>query len=148
MKVRIFVIAATALILGLVSFPPESWAGFRVCNRSDQTVHVAIGYYNKDYGWMSEGWWTVHSGDCDEIIEGNLHSRYYYVYADGDDGGVWDADKGQDGGFFCVSHAKFTLRNSDFLSGSNIDCEKGGQTTKQFYEVDTKEYVNFTHTLR
>jgi len=136
------------IVIGLVSFSSQSSAGFRVCNKSDQSANVAVGYKSNDYGWVSEGWWVIDAGNCEQIITGDLNSRYYYIYAEGTGDEVWQAKKGQDGGFFCISSSKFTLRNEDFQKGTNIDCEASGQKTKHFTEVDTGSYEGFTFNLK
>ncbi len=56
-------------------------ADFRVCNGSQNLVGVAIGYRAKD-GWITEGWWQVPATTCATVIEGELQSRYYYLYAE------------------------------------------------------------------
>ena len=65
-------------------------ADFRVCNGTQNLVGVAIGYRAKD-GWNTEGWWQVPASTCATLIEGELQSRYYYLYAE-------DAARGTDCG--------------------------------------------------
>jgi len=137
-----------ALAVGLSLTAGSAMAGFKVCNRSNGKVSVAIGYKNGDYGWTSEGWWTIAGDDCHNIVNGKLDQRYYYVYATSDDG-VWQASKGeQKGGYFCIAKAKFTFHNRDYETKGEIDCEAGGQVTKQFLEVDTEDADNFTYNLK
>ena len=141
--------AGLALAAAMMIAASPAWAGFKVCNRSKEGISVAVGYNSKDYGWMSEGWWSVSPGDCTRLVSGDLDQRYYYIYAVGDDGGLWAARKGeQDGGFFCISKHKFTYRNSDYMKHNVIDCESGNETTKQFSEVDTENADDFTYNLR
>ncbi|MGO6903871.1 DUF1036 domain-containing protein, partial [Rhizobium ruizarguesonis] len=67
-------------------------ADFRVCNGTQNLVGVAIGYRAKD-GWVTEGWWQVPATTCATLIEGELQSRYYYLYAeDAARGGRWTGD--------------------------------------------------------
>lgn len=146
MKHCISVIAA-ATVFSVMSFTSQSWADFWVCNQSSVRASVAIGYKHMDYGWVSEGWWNVAPDDCISILKGNLPNRYYYVYANGRNT-VWEASEGQKGGFFCTTSKKFTFRNDDFQSGTNIDCEASNQTTRHFIEVDTGDARNFRFNLR
>lgn len=139
------VVGAVALIFVLGA--SQSHADFRVCNKSAERVNVAIGYNSKEYGWTSEGWWGIAPGGCHDIITGRLANRYYYVYAIDDKDGVWEAEKSQEGGFFCIAKAKFTLHNREFETNRVLDCEKGDQVTKQFLSVDTKDADNFTYNL-
>ncbi len=136
------------LAAGLLLTAGNAVAGFKVCNRSDQKISVAIGYKSGDYGWTSEGWWQIESDECHNIITGKLNQRYYYVYATGGDG-VWQARKGeQKGGYFCIGKAKFTFHNREYETKGEIDCESGGQISKQFLEVDTEDADNFTYNLK
>lgn len=138
-------VAATGLLLTSTA----SWVGSKVCNKSSEKVSVSIGYKSGDYGWTSEGWWSVEPGDCTRTVNGDLDQRYYYVCAAGDNGGLWAAHKGeQDGGVFCVAKQKFTFHNRDFSKGDTIDCEAGDQLSKQFSEVDTEAAADFTYDLK
>lgn len=140
---------SVVLAVGLSLTAGSAMAGFKVCNRSDERISVSIGYKHDEYGWTSEGWWTIQSDDCHNIVTGKLNQRYYYVFATGSDGGVWQAHKGeQKGGYFCVGKAKFTFHNREYETKGEIDCEASGQITKQFLEVDTKDADNFTYNLK
>lgn len=138
---------ALAVGLSLTASPALAW--FKVCNQSDEKISVSIGYKHSEYGWTSEGWWSIESDKCHNIVTGKLNQRYYYVYAAGSDGGVWQASKGeQKGGYFCLGKAKYTFHNRDYEKKGEIDCEAGGQITKQFLEVDTEDADNFTYNLK
>ena len=133
---------------GLALTAGGAMAGFKVCNHSDGKVSVAIGYKSGDYGWTSEGWWSIESDECHDIVTGKLDQRYYYVYATSDSG-VWQAHKGdQKGGYFCIAKSKFTFHNRDYETKGEIDCEASSQVTKQFLEVDTEDTDNFTYNLK
>lgn len=144
---RLVKTAMIALVGATICSGP-SFAGFKLCNQSDEGLSVAIGYNNKEYGWVSEGWWNVDKQKCENILTGELNNRYYYIYAEGDNGGLWAAPKDQDSGFFCIKKGKFTLRNDDFQSKNEIDCESNGATTKQFKTVDTKNAQDFEFDLQ
>ena len=137
------------VVLALSSFAgaSPSYAFLRVCNKAVERVNVAVGYNSKDYGWTSEGWWQLSTGDCKDLITGDLTNRYYYVYADDDTDGTWEAKDDQKGGFFCVSDNKFTYHNRDYTDGDKIDCDHGGLDSQHFFEVDTGDSSDFTHNL-
>jgi uncharacterized membrane protein len=145
---RQFVVAAAAVIVGVLSFASQSWAGFQVCNESRQQASVAIAHDSRHAGWVAEGWWTVAPHRCETVIGGRLHGRYYYVYAHGDRGGEWAARRGQRGGFFCVRHGRFSTHSEDFKSGNVINCERSGLMTRHFVVVDVHDAENFRYTLR
>lgn len=134
---------AAALLLATTA---ASQAGFRVCNKSSVQMNVSIGYKDADYGWTSEGWWRINSGDCQSIINGNLTGRYYYVYATANDRD-WSGDDDQDGGYFCISSRKFTIHNNDYSSNDKINCAEGGFKSVRFIELDTGDSVDFTENL-
>ncbi len=68
-------------ILLSCSFAVLAKADFRVCNSTQQSVGVALGYRTLS-GWVSEGWWVVPETGCKTLIEGPLFSRFYYFYAE------------------------------------------------------------------
>lgn len=112
-------------------------AGFRVCNRSGQRIDVAFGYPDKRSGWTSEGWWTIRRGACRRIVREALTGRYYYLYATGSKGGVWQATGNQKGGHFCIRKKRFVLRNRDFVRNGVLDCAAHHLLGRQFLLVDT-----------
>jgi uncharacterized membrane protein len=137
---------ALVLVSSVISGP--SWAGFRVCNRSSQRVDVALGYPHGQFGWTAEGWWTLEPGNCKRVMNGDLTNRYYYLYATGSKGGIWQAKKGQEGGFFCIKRSRFVLQNRNFLSGSKLDCGANNLESRQFFIVDTEGAPNHVHNLK
>jgi uncharacterized membrane protein len=67
----------------------DAKADFRVCNGTQSLVGGAIGYRTAE-GWVTEGWWQIPASSCATLIEGQLESRYYYLYAeDAGGGGRW-----------------------------------------------------------
>ena len=136
---------ATILLLSACA---SASADFQVCNQTDVKVDVSIGYLDAETGWTSRGWWPLPVGGCARVLAGSLTSQYYYVYATGEGGKRWDAQKGQAGGFFCVTPKKFTVPVSDHETDRVLNCEKGGLMTRQFAVIDVgRERSNFTHTL-
>ena len=120
-KVFLFAtIAATPM-----AFAGSAHADFRVCNGTQNLVGVAIGYRAKE-GWISEGWWQVPATTCATLIEGELQSRYYYLYAeDAARGGRWTGDVNM-----CVAENEFKI------VGVN-DCFARGHQQMGFKEYDT-----------
>ncbi len=110
---------------------------FTLCNKSNEDLNVAIGYVDKDYGWMSAGWFIIGRNSCKNLLTGELNNQFYYIYAEGNKGSTWSALNDQDGGFFCIRPGKFTMHNNDYETNGLINCEADGVTTKQFRKVDT-----------
>jgi uncharacterized membrane protein len=124
----LFVLAAPLLAAALAS---PARADFRVCNATQSLVGVAIGYRAKA-GWVTEGWWHIEGSTCKTLIEGQLSSRYYYLYAeDAERGGRWDGPVNM-----CVAEKEFKI------AGVN-DCFARGFQRAGFQEYDTGEQANW-----
>jgi uncharacterized membrane protein len=104
---------------------PAAHADFRLCNDTKSLVGVALGYREQGK-WITEGWWQVPGETCASLIEGDLNSRYYYLYAeDADRGGQWRGDI-----FMCTSDRQFRIDGVD-------ECFARGHQKTGFFEVDT-----------
>jgi uncharacterized membrane protein len=111
-------------------------ADLRVCNQSANQVSIALGY-RADKGWQSEGWWVAPAGDCAVLYQGDLHSRFFYLYvADDIGGGAWDGDR-----FMCTRDESFTIFGVE-------DCLARGYERTGFFEVDTQNRTDWTLQLR
>ncbi len=103
----------------------DARADFRVCNGTQNLVGVAIGY-RAAQGWISEGWWQVPASTCATLIEGELQSRYYYLYAeDAARGGRWTGEVNM-----CVAENEFKISGVE-------DCFARGYQRMGFKEYDT-----------
>ena len=103
----------------------DAAAEFRVCNATQTAVGVAIGYRAKE-GWISEGWWQIPPTTCSTLIEGQLQSRYYYLYAeDAARGGRWTGNVNM-----CVADNEFKITGVQ-------DCYARGYQQFGFKEYDT-----------
>ena len=123
------------LIVGLAAAVSAARADLRLCNKTDSTVGVAIGYKDEN-GWASEGWWNIPPRECKTLLEGPLIARYYYVFAvDYDKGGSWGGK------------ATLCTRNKIFTIRGRTNCEARGYRTTGFFEVDTGEETDWTVTL-
>ncbi|GLS30464.1 Uncharacterized membrane protein [Mesorhizobium albiziae] len=117
-------------VLAALSATPAH-ADFRVCNATQNLVGVAVGYRAKA-GWVTEGWWHVEGSTCKTLIEGQLSSRYYYLYAeDAERGGRWDGPVNM-----CVAEKEFKV------SGVS-DCFARGFQRAGFQEYDTGEQASW-----
>ena len=97
---------------------------------------IALGY-RAERGWQSEGWWVAPPGQCATVFQGDLNSRFYYLYvADDIGGGAWDGDN-----FMCTRDETFTI----FDTG---DCLARGYERTGFFEVDTQNKTDWTLQLK
>lgn len=116
---------AVAAIIGSLAWATPAQADFRVCNGTQNLVGVAIGYRAKE-GWISEGWWQIPATQCATLIEGQLQSRYYYLYAeDAARGGRWTGSVNM-----CVAENEFKITGVQ-------DCYARGFQQFGFKEYDT-----------
>src|SRR3569623_3209473 len=107
-------------------------ADLRGCKQSTNPVSIALGY-RADKGWQSEGWWVAPSTKCAVVYQGDLHSRYFYLYvADDIGGGAWDGSV-----FMCTRDESFTIFGVE-------DCLARGYERTGFFEVDTQNRTDWT----
>ena len=130
-RTRPALIAAALSFLALAAATPAT-ADLRLCNKTDGTISVAIGYKAED-GWRSEGWWNIGGSKCGTLLSGALTSRYYYLYAvDSQHGGEWGGKA-----FMCTRRKLFTI-------GGVENCVARGYERTGFFEVDTAEQRSWT----
>jgi uncharacterized membrane protein len=124
-------IALCALFLATI-MPLAAHADFRLCNRTQSRVGIAVGYKDNDV-WTTEGWWNVPANTCETLMRGPLVARFYYVYAlDYDQGGEWAGQA-----LMCTREKEFTIKGIQ-------DCLARGYDRTGFFEVDTGEQKNWT----
>jgi len=136
-------VAVTAAILVTSS---ESFAQFRVCNRSSaDSIEVAFGLQRERGGWEAEGWFTVKRRQCETLVARTLRERYFYLYAAAADT-VWDGEDDKEGADFCTQpDGAFKLNDDSLKDGDDkVDCEKHGYETRKFFQVDIREAPNYT----
>lgn len=119
-------------VTGVSALPSPAAAEFRLCNRTQSRIGVAMGY-SDSAGWTTEGWWNVAANSCETLLRGDLTARFYYLYAvDYDQGGEW-AGKA----YMCTREKEFTIRD-------NKNCLANGYDRTGFFEVDTQEQKGWT----
>ncbi len=119
------VIASAIGALLWAALPSSAAADFRICNDTKSLVGVALGY-SLEGTWFTEGWWQVPGETCASILEGELNSRFYYIYAeDADRGGQWRGDI-----FMCTANKEFKIEGVE-------ECFERGHQKTGFFEIDT-----------
>ena len=130
-RTRPALVAVALSFVALAAATPAK-ADLRLCNKTDGTISVAIGYKAED-GWRSEGWWNIGGSKCGTLLSGALTSRYYYLYAvDSQHGGEWGGKA-----FMCTRRKMFTI-------GGVENCVARGYERTGFFEVDTAEQRSWT----
>ncbi|MEO7224356.1 MAG: DUF1036 domain-containing protein [Devosia sp.] len=127
---------AGLMLMALIASAAPARADLRVCNQSSNAVSIALGY-RAERGWQSEGWWVAPSGQCAIVFQGDLNSRFYYLYvADDLGGGAWDGDN-----FMCTRDETFTIFDTE-------NCLARGYERTGFFEVDTQNRSDWTLQLK
>ena len=130
-------LAIAGLVLTALSLSAApARADLRVCNESANQVSVALGY-RAEKGWQSEGWWVAPAAACAIVYQGDLNSRFFYLYvADDIGGGAWDGNV-----FMCTRDESFTIFGVE-------DCLARGYERTGFFEVDTQNRTDWTLQLK
>ena len=129
---RLALLLAGFVLMALAASTAPARADLRVCNQSTNQVSIALGY-RAEKGWQSEGWWVAPSGKCAVVYQGDLHSRFFYLYvADDIGGGAWDGTN-----FMCTRDESFTIFGVE-------DCLARGYERTGFFEVDTQNRTDWT----
>ncbi len=127
---------AGLMVMALLATAAPARADLRVCNDSSNPVSIALGY-RADRGWQSEGWWVANPGQCAIVFQGDLNSRFYYLYvADDIGGGAWDGDN-----YMCTRDETFTIFDTE-------NCLARGYERTGFFEVDTQNRSDWTLQLK
>jgi len=123
----VIVLASAGLCL-----PQRAEAGLRVCNGSVDLVNVAIGFETGD-GLRTEGWWTITSNACSQILQEPLTNASYYLHvADG----FGESRLGGDI-TLCIREEKFVLYDGD-------QCWQRGLIEADFFQIETEGAADWT----
>ena len=130
--IRLALMLAGFVLMALAATSAPALADLRVCNQSTNQVSIALGY-RAEKGWQSEGWWVAPPQKCAVVYQGDLHSRFFYLYvADDIGGGAWDGTN-----FMCTRDESFTIFGVE-------DCLARGYERTGFFEVDTQNRTDWT----
>lgn len=110
----------------------DAQAEFAVCNQSFDVVNIAIGR-DVDGIFQTEGWWTVGTNQCANVIREELESRYIYVYAQD----VFGKPILNGTTTMCIEGKRFTISGIE-------SCWSRGHIEARFIEVDTEKTQRWT----
>ena len=123
-------LALTTMLL--VASSLNAAADLRVCNKTNSTVGLAIGYELKGE-WISEGWWNLDPEKCETVLKGLLVKTRYLIHAiDYDKGGQWNGDS-----FMCTQDLEFKIKGTQ-------ECVARGFERTGFFEIDTAGKQDYT----
>jgi uncharacterized membrane protein len=130
--IRLGLALIVMLLGGLCASISPAYADLKVCNQTADPVSVALGY-RAARGWESEGWWVAAPSQCATVFQGNLNSRFFYLFAADDiGGGAWDGSV-----YMCTRDDTFTIFGVE-------DCLARGYERTGFFEVDTQNKTDWT----
>jgi|GEM_PF-1826759 len=109
----------------------EGGVGLHICNRTNVTFDVAVGYSTHTV-LASEGWWNLAPGECKTPIGERLIERYFYYRAEANGG-----DFNGDGNYFCTTKRPFTIARAD-------DCAARGFESEEFRRFETDGRGSYT----
>ncbi len=116
-------------LLGWLALTVPASAQFEVCNQTLDVVNVAIGrQLPASDTFETEGWWTIGSNTCAEIIRDPLVSRYIWVFATD----VFGQDLIEGTVDMCIGEDRFQIEGTE-------SCWTRGYRTVPFHEVDTQD---------
>ncbi|HYU31108.1 MAG TPA: DUF1036 domain-containing protein [Thermoanaerobaculia bacterium] len=133
MRNRTVPIIVSILICASVTASPTK-AELTFCNRTPVDLTAALGYLSSG-AWASAGWYSLRSGECKEVVSGDLENRYYYGYAEDSGTRRW-------GGSY-----NFCTRPQAFQNIQNTNCEAQGFLTTGFFQIDTGDADSYTQDL-
>ena len=128
-KVTKILAAGAVAVLGVSA---QARAEFAVCNQSFDVVNVAIGQLSGDQ-FETEGWWTIGTNQCANVVKEELGNRYIYVYATDVFGQpIIDGTVSM-----CIGEKRFVIEGIE-------NCWERGHKAAMFREVDTQDTVRWT----
>jgi uncharacterized membrane protein len=137
MRREIFVFA---LVLGaLFLHPAAAKAGMHFCNKTSNTVNVAMATIDDVFDSHVWGWWQITPGNCRTPIAADLDttgSLSYYYYADDTAGGTWTGNTR-----FCID-PNYAF---DYNDDQDANCATGAH--REFKSIDTNSDSDFTLNL-
>src|ERR1700753_2438093 len=125
---------------------PRAEAGLRICNQDKIKYRTAIGYVDRQKGWVAKGWLSLEPGECKDALGFRVDNRFDYYYAVGhDDNNSHIKITGENA--FCIETRKFRIYQADYGKSTPEDCAKDGYRSEKFKKVDVQGKPEFTINL-
>lgn len=136
---RWIIISAFFVFAAIVVHPAAARAGMHFCNKTSNTVNVAMATIDDLFDSHVWGWWQIEPDACKTPIGADLDSSGgtdYYYYAYDTSGGTWSGSTR-----FCIDpSAAF-----DFNDDQDSQCATG--THRDFKTIKTNDETDFTLNL-
>jgi len=135
----------TVLLTAMFAGPHQAEAGLRICNKGTFRYSVAVGFVDRQKGWVARGWSSLEAGECKDALGFKLDNRYYYFFARGHGEHANEKYTGETA--FCIESRKFRIYQADYGKSSPEECAKDGLRSEKFVKVDVKGLPEYTINL-
>ena len=138
---RCVLISAFFVFGALFLHPAPARAGMHFCNKTSNTVNVAMATLDDSAEAHVWGWWQVEPDACKTPLSADLDTTgglAYYYYAYDASGGTWSDS----------SHYAFCIDPSyafDYNDSQDTDCSTGAR--RHFKIINTDDSADFTVSL-
>jgi uncharacterized membrane protein len=123
----------------------QAQAGLRFCNQGTFKFRTAVGYVDRQKGWVAKGWLSVEPGECKDALGFRLDNRFYYYFAAGRDDNSLVKYTG--GNSFCIETRRFQIYQANYGKGTPEECAKDGLRSEKFRKIDVQGKPEFTVNL-
>jgi uncharacterized membrane protein len=134
------VLSASIILITLSGFSNHASAqSWQICNKTSQSVEIAVGYAVSGGALQSEGWWTLAPNGCQKVMSRSEAADYTrgYLYAKAASSGRSVVAGDQD---LCVKNSAFTIRG-------HRNCEGRNYRTVRSREIAINLNKNFTTSI-
>lgn len=135
----------TALLTAIFGGTHYAEAGLQFCNQGNFKLSVAVGYVDREKGWVARGWQSLEPGECKDALSFPLDNRYYYFHARGHDENSSVRYTGETA--FCIESRKFRIYQADYGKSSPDECKRDGLRSEKFMKIDVKGKPEYTVNL-
>ena len=110
------------LLLNVITLSESAFARLTVCNNSDLVMMVAAAYDTDETRVVSEGWWKIFPGFCQETVNLPMLSGNYYFHAESSPISTVPVDSFSmgEGTVLCVVASDFRNPNAAFCEDGEI----------------------------
>lgn len=134
-----------AAISALV-FAQSASARLEVCNQTDLTLLVTVGYDTQEGKKATEGWWKIYPGFCEVPVDVAMLKGSYYVHAESNPRSTMPVDE-----FGFGDDIALCVQANDFRIPDNAACPQGSVLVN-YKELDknwrNNNVVNIIHKKR
>lgn len=129
------VVGCLLLLASFAVATPAVAKGFEVCNKSNEKLSVAIGFFESS-SWKTKGWYGIERNSC-KTLHNQPAGKTFYVYAEGNRSSIWS------GKYNLCIHP----RNAFEINGFK-NCASRGYKKVQFNQVEVAaQYSSYSYSL-